>query len=150
MDEQTKILLHEADVNWAKTKQHEDQRAAITGLIVVIASAIQGGLTQIGFTKSALPLTMTLIVLGLFGILASAKLYERAKLHSDRAKRLRKRIDELHPPLQAQALLDSSDEEHYLKYGILATKIRLHAIWLTLHSMIALLGIVYTVIALVR
>ena len=115
MDEQIEILLHEADVNWAKNKQQEDQRAAITGLIVVIASAIQGGLTQTGFTKNALPLTITLIVLGLFGILACAKLYERAKLHSDRAKRLRKRIDELYPTLQAQTLLDSSDEEHNLR-----------------------------------
>src|SRR5947208_2063419 len=104
MDEETEILLHEADINWAKTKQHEDQRAAITTLIVVIASAIQGGLTQTGFTKNAFPLTITLLMLGLFGMLACTKLYERAKLHADRTKRLRKRIDELHPTLQAQTL----------------------------------------------
>ena len=150
MGEQTKILLHIAEENWAKTKQHEDQRATITGLIVVIASAIQGGLTQTGFTKNALPLTITLIVLGLFGILAGAKLYERAKLHSDRANRLRKRVDELHPTLHMQTLLDSSDEEHRLRYGILATKVRLHIVWLTLDGMIVLLGIIYSIIALVR
>lgn len=150
MDAQTEILSHEADINWAKTKQHEDQRAAITGLIVVIASAIQGGLTQTGLTKSALLLTTTLLFLGIFGMLACAKLYERAKLHSNRANHIRKRLEELHPTLQVQTLLDASDKEHYLKYGVIAIKIRLYAIWITLHAMIALLGIIYTIIALVR
>ena len=150
MDEQTEILLRVAEENWAKTKQHEDQRAAITGLVVVIAAAIQGGLTQTGFTRSALPLSITLIILGLFGMLACAKLHERASLHQLRARRLRQRIDELHPTLQMETLLDSSDKEHKLKSGILATRIRLHIMWLTLDGMIALLGIIYSIIALVH
>src|SRR5690349_1202200 len=126
MDESTEILLRVAEENWAKTRQHEDQRTAITGLIVVIAAAIQGGLTQTGFAKAALPLTITLIMLGLFGALACAKLYERSGLHSRRARLLRRRIDELHPSLQIETLLTISDEEHKLKVGFLATKIRLH------------------------
>jgi len=57
-------------------------RSPITGLIVVVASAIQGGLTQTGLNKHALPLTIMLIILGLFGMLASMKLYERARRHT--------------------------------------------------------------------
>lgn len=150
MNEKAEIFLRTVEENRLQCRQHEDQRATITGLVVVIASAIQGGLTQTGFNKNALPLTIMLIVLGFFGMTASAKLYERAKLHSDRARKLREQLSEIYPDLQLESLIEISNKEHNKKYGLIAQKVRLYIIWLTLHAIIAVLGFIYTIIILIR
>jgi uncharacterized membrane protein len=118
MNEITEILLRVAEQNYAHARQHEDQRAAIAGLIVLIATAIQGVLTQTGLHKNALPLTIMLIVIGIFGMIAGIKLYERSKLHSARVRKLRDRIDELNPDAMLQNSLDLSDQEHNTKYPL--------------------------------
>ncbi|HEX6480312.1 MAG TPA: hypothetical protein VF043_15850 [Ktedonobacteraceae bacterium] len=97
MSDTTEFLMRMAEENWAQARHTEDQRATLANLIVVIASIDQGVLTQIGFIKSALPLTILLIILGIYGALASAKLYKRHQHHINRARPLRKRLDELCP-----------------------------------------------------
>lgn len=150
MNETTEILLRVAEQNYAHARQHEDQRAAITGLIVLIATAIQGVLTQTGLHKNALPLTLMLIVLGIFGMIAGIKLYERSKLHSARSRKLRERLDELHPALQLQKSLDLSDQGHTTKYAFLARWVRLYILWIVLPGIIAALGFIYTLIIILQ
>lgn len=150
MAETTDFLLAEAQENWAQARQSEDQRAVISNLIIVVASIIHGILTQTGFTKSALPLTILLMLLGIYGIVTTAKLYERHQFHIQRARKIRLRLDELHPDAHMRKILDEANEEHRSTYPFLSQKIRLHVMWLALHSLIATLGIIYTIIALVR
>lgn len=150
MAETTDFLLAEIQESWAQARQSEDQRAAISNLVVVIASVIHGILTQTGFTKSALPLTLLLMLLGVYGIIASAKLYERHQFHIRRSQKLRLRLDELHPDAYVRKTLDEANKEHWSKYPVLSQRIRLHVVWLALHSLIATLGIIYTIIILVR
>jgi uncharacterized membrane protein len=150
MNEITEILLRVAEQNYAHARQHEDQRAAIAGLIVLIATAIQGGLTQTGLHKNALPLTIMLIVIGIFGMIAGIKLYERSKLHSARVRKLRERIDELNPDAQLQNSLDLSDQEHNTKYPFIARWVRLYILWIVLPGIIASLGFIYTFIIVLQ
>ena len=150
MADTTDFLLAEAGENWAQARQSEDQRAVISNLIVIIASVIHGVLTQTGFTRSALPLTLLLILLGLYGIVASAKLYERHQFHIHRARKLRQQLEELHPDAHVRKTLDTANEEHWSKYPFLSQRIRLNGVWLGLHILIMLLGITYTAIILVR
>ena len=150
MTETTDFLLAEAQENWAQARQSEDQRAVISNLIIIIATVIHGVLTQTGFTKNALPLTILLIFLGLYGIVASAKLYERHQFHIHRARKLRLRLDELHPDAQVKKTLDEASKEHWANYPFLSQRIRLHIVWLTLHTLIATLGVIYTIIILFR
>lgn len=149
MSETTDILINAADREFGQAKQSEDQRANITGLLVIIASAIQGGLTQTGLNKNALPLTLMLIILGIFGILASLKLYERARRHTRLAFLIRERLEELHPETNLSQLLKITRKEQQASFPILR-KIRLYIIWVTFHGMIMLLGIIYTIVALLH
>ena len=150
MADTTDFLLAAAEENWAQARQSEDQRAVISNLVVVIASVIHGVLTQTGFTKSALPLTILLLLLGIYGIIASAKLYERHQYHTHRAYKIRLRLEELHPDAHVSQALNLAGEEHRPKYPFLSQKIRLNRVWLGLHALIMTLGIIYTLIILVR
>ena len=150
MADTTDFLLAEAQENWAQARQSEDQRAVISNLIVIIASVIHGILTQTGFTKSAFPLTLLLILLGIYGFVASTKLYERHQFHIHRARKLRQRLDELHPGAHVRETLKTASEEHWSKYPFLSRRVRLYAVWLGLDILIATLGVIYTIIILVR
>ncbi|HZO72237.1 MAG TPA: hypothetical protein VFB60_08530 [Ktedonobacteraceae bacterium] len=149
MSETTDILMNAADREFGQAKQSEDQRANITGLVVIVASAIQGGLTQIGLNRSALPLTIMLMILGAFGMLASIKLYERFRRHVRLGFLMRKKLEELHPETQLSSLLELARKEQQEEFPLLR-KVRLYLIWMALHGMILLLGIIYTFIAILR
>ena len=160
MADTTEVLLRTIEEEWAQARQSENQRANITYLVVLIAAAIQGLFAQTGFGKNALPLTILLVVLGVYGAVASAKLYERFKFHHDRIRKLRIKIDEI-CQINTNQIIYDADEEHMKrwqqwedqhKFGCLfnLSKFRLNRIWLMLHIFIVILGIVETVISSVR
>lgn len=150
MTETTEILLHMMEQQLLQAKQSEDQRSNLTNIIVLIAAAIQGVLTQTGFAKNALPLTITLIIIGVFGVVATAKLYERFRYHYEVMRQMRKQLETLHPDTAIRACLDAAWQEHIKKYPITSTKVRLHIIWAILHILIIALGIIYTIVILLK
>jgi hypothetical protein len=144
------VLLQFIEENWTQTRQHETQRATISNLIVIIAAAISGVVTQTGFNINSLPLALILIALGIYGAVASAKLYERSQYHNNRANHLRARLNELCPDAEIEQLKTIADKEHKDHYPMLATRISLHNVWLLLHIFIALLGIAFTIIIIFK
>jgi hypothetical protein len=150
MAEATEILVSLIEENWNHIRHSEDQRATITNLIVIVVSIIQGVLTQTGFTKNALPLTILLVLLGFYGLVTTAKLHERSRFHIKRARKFRDRLDTLCPDAQINLLQKLADEEHQSQHLILAKKVRLSSLWLALHIFIALLGTIYTVIIFIK
>jgi len=106
-----------------------------------------GVLTQDGLTRNTLPLTILLIVLGVFGAIASEKLYERSKLHMELAWAWRRRLYELHTDIQLDRLTNQAEEIHRQRFPRLS-RLRLHRVWVTLDLAIAVAGIVLTIIAL--
>ncbi len=150
MSETIDILIHVSEEELAQAKQAEDQRANITSLILIIASAIQGGLTQTGLTRSALPLTITLILLGIFGAVAVEKLYEHFQRHIQSDKQIRKRLEELYPDTQLKTISTIARETNRAKHPRWIQPIPLHIIWVSLHTFIAILGLIYTIIALLH
>lgn len=150
MTETTEILIHLMEQQLSLAKQSEDQRTNITNIVVLITAAIQGALTQTGFTKNALPLTFTLIIIGLFGIIATTKLYERFRYHYEVMRQIRKKLETLHPDTTIEACLDLAWREHITKYPAISRRIRLYVVWSTLHAFIVLLGVIYTIIVLLK
>jgi len=150
MSDTTEILIHMMEQQLSQAKQSEDQRSNITNFIILIAVAIQGVLSQTGFTRQSLPLTITLIVVGIFGVIATAKLYERFRYHYEVMRQIRKKLEELHPDATIRACLDAAWEAHIKKHSILPSRIRLHVVWSTLHILIAALGVIYTVIIFIK
>ncbi len=150
MAETTDILVSMIEENWNHVRHSEDQRATITNLIVIVVSVIQGVLTQTGFTKNALPLTILLVLLGFYGIVTTAKLHERSRFHIKRARKFRDRLDILCPDAHIKLLQQVADEEHQRQHPVLAKRVRLSSLWLALHIFIALLGFIYTIIIIIK
>jgi hypothetical protein len=146
MDE-TEILLKYCEEHWAQARQSEDQRAVFSNIILLIASAILGILSGKQLHSDVLPLSILLIVLGVFGALTSEKLYERFSYESSRAKIYGDRIFELCPDekLDITKRLGLSDhkKKNSFLYGI-----HLHYLWLALHVSVSLAGIILTLIIL--
>jgi hypothetical protein len=145
MADDTEVLLKFFDEDWRQVRQSEDQRTAFSNIILLIASAVFGFLTQYGLTRNALPLTVLLIVLGIFGGIASEKLYERSKLHMELAWAWRRRIYELHPDIQLDRLTGEAEEVHRKRFPRLFG-LHLHLVWVALQLSIAVAGIILTII----
>jgi hypothetical protein len=135
----TTAILNEIDRQWSQAKQSEDQRLAISNFIVVIAVAAQGFIVEKDFPRRALVLAVSLVVLGLFGAIASAKYYERFRMSMTRVGRLRERLDELHPDLKLDETEQRADRKHAERYPRIS-RLRLHLIWRFLMLGIAVVG----------
>ncbi len=147
MSDTTAFLLRALEENWILARQAEDKRAVIAHVNIAAATVANGILALVGFKKNALPLTVLLAILGIYGIAATAKLYERSQYHIQRARKLRARLDELSSEAQVEMLQKSAENEHKVRYPRLM-HVRLNTIWLSLHTLIAVLGVAYTIIIL--
>ncbi len=150
MTDTGETVLHLFEEERRMGRQSEDQRASIASLVIVIVSVINGVLTQTGFHLKSLPLVILLILLGSYGMIFSAKLYERWTLHDRRAAKFRTRLDELFPEAQIQVILKTSDEEQDKSYPILSRKIRLYRLWIGIYSLIVLQGVIYSLIIILN
>jgi hypothetical protein len=86
-----------------------------------------------------------LIVLGIFGGIASEKLYERSKLHMELAWAWRRRLYELHPEIQVDRMVKEALEINRNRFPRLM-RIHLHHVWLALDLFIALAGVALTAV----
>ncbi len=141
MADETDILLNFCEEEWVQARQCEDQRAIITNIVLVITSAALGLLSQMGLSIEMLPVTIFLVILGIYGAFASQKYYERHQFHIERARAWRKRLEELHPKSQITKVREEANKKHSQKFKRLE-KIHLHTLWFFLHLAITLMGIV--------
>lgn len=148
MADTSDVLLKMIEEGWSLAKQSEDQRATMTNYIIVISAAIFGFIMNKGIAKEVWPLSVLLVMLGIYGAIISAKLYERFKLHEHIVIKIIQRLDELHPDAQLQQLVRAAEKEHNTKFRLV--RLRLNWLWLVLHITIALLGVAITVIAVIR
>lgn len=128
-------------------RHHETQRAMVAASILVIATALLGLVTfdkAIGITD--VPLTILLVFLGLFGVMFSAKQYERASLHALRARHYRNAVDATLVGQPLKMLKRAADTEQKQKFGYLV-KLRLNNFWAVLYILLAVIGCALTVIA---
>ena len=141
------ILWKNCQEHWLQGRHHEIQRSSVTNVLIAISSAIIGLVT---FDKtiviSDLPLTIFLIILGVFGAVFSAKHYERFSFHISRARKYREEINKLFPDTPLRELIDKADEKHNRKHPRLR-KLRLQYFWLGLYVLITLIGVMLTIIA---
>lgn len=141
MDKTVDVLLQILDKQWLQAKQSEDQRATMTNLIIIVAIGLEGLVVQRGFDRNSLALAVVIVLLGFYGVIVSAKYYERFKLSTHRIKKIVEMLDEIAENSQACALDEAAEEEHRKQYPVL-TQVRLHHLWLLLHLCIALFGII--------
>jgi hypothetical protein len=144
----TDFLLSCMEENRRRASDAEDKRAFIAHLSIGAVALTSVAIAFVGFNPRVVPLTVLLILAGIYGILASLKLYEISQYHDARARKLRRRLDELHQDAHAEMVQKEAESEHRLRYPRLA-KTRLNYIWLCVHAVAILLGICYTIICII-
>lgn len=91
----------------------EVQRSTVAGVAFAISGAILGEFLDKGqLTPDQLPYTVTLMCVGLFACLLSAKLYERFRLHNEIANLARNQLDPTLERLRKQAQNNNRCVEH--------------------------------------
>lgn len=148
MGKDSELLMMIVKEHWEEMRHAEDQRATITNLLIAIVALGSGFVTIVGLSAYTLFLGALLVVLGVYGCIMTAKLYERHQFDQKRVDYWYKQLDRLNPEAQFLALKELADREHYQEFaGILpkplrfVTKIHTHQLWLSLHASIALIGL---------
>jgi hypothetical protein len=126
-------------------RQSETQRAVLTNYVLVIAAAISGLIVQQHFSLRTLPLSLLIIVIGLYGAVAAAKYHERADYHLVQARALTRVLVDAGALANHDAVLDEFRQAHYRKYPLLH-RLRLHWLWTGLHLGVAAYGTVLVIV----
>jgi hypothetical protein len=128
-----------------QARNAESQRATLTNIVLLIVIATLGFVGQQGLREAMLPLTISLIVLGVFGATASAKYYERYNLHIAQAIRFSKLLGDLSLLPDFEDTLNPVRTDHADRNRWMS-RIRLNKMWVALHLLVALTGLALTVI----
>ena len=148
MADDTDVLLKMYEEAWEQARQSESQRATVTNIILVIASAILAFIAEIGLSLKTIPLTLLLVIFGVYGAFITLKLYSIFRRHIWQLRLWRKKIDELHPNAQILLIKNEADKEYKKEYPNL-DKLPLHVLWLILYLVIALIGVSLTLLVLI-
>jgi hypothetical protein len=147
MADPTDILLEYWKDQRVQARNTESQRATLTNIILLIVVATLGFVAQQGLHRAMLPLTISLIILGLFGAAASAKYYERYRLHIAQAIQFSKLLGDPDLLPDYEDTLKPVRADHADRYRRIS-RIRLNKLWVALHLLVALTGFVLTAIIL--
>lgn len=129
----------------AQARQCEDQRAAMTNFLLLLAAAAVAFVSQLGLVRQALPATGLLALLGCFGMAASAKYYERYRVHTGQAVRLSELLAEHTGAPSHDVALEPARIAQRAAGGWLA-RVQLRHFWLTLHALIGSAGLTLSVV----
>ena len=144
MPDDVNVLINFCEEQWAQARHTEEQRATVSNLILLVGSIIIGFVSQQSMTLSLLPLTIFLIVLGLFGALVTEKYYERFHYHHSKVGKWKQRLDELCPNAHLIELEKVAEAGHAKYWSNKLYKVRLHRLWLILNLFIAAIGTILT------
>ena len=147
MDEKD-ILWKMYEENRSYARHHEQLRATGTSLLIAVGAGVIGLITHnrvLGYEE--LPLSVLLLVVGLFGAVFSAKHYERLRLHLTRAEQYLDALEEHCPDLNLVKLKRAGDRANAKRFPRLS-KLRLNRFWGALHLFNALLGLALTILCL--
>lgn len=146
MADKTDILLKFWEEQWTQARQCETQRSTMANFIISIYAAGIGIIVVADFAYKALPVAIFLLVMGVFGNLFSAKLFERWRLHQERAIKWSERIDEIEPKAKLIDLFWEAQEKHKSNHPFL-NKIALYRLWRLFYYILT--GIAIALMALI-
>lgn len=135
----------------------EEHRQWIINLIVVVASGAAAIGSSIGFSLASVPISILVMSLGLFGIFATLKLYERQIWYQNRLKMLIEQLDNFQDGLELKQLYQRHEVQHKQRSTIQSwdasmrtslSSVRMHVLWVTFNLFICLLGIAMFIISI--
>ena len=149
MSESAEVVLAYWREHRDQMRQSESQRAVLTNYVLIIVAALSGFIVQQQFRVAALPLSVLIAVIGVFGAITVAKYHERAVYHLSQARVLTRALVEAGDLPDHEAELGEARAAHYRGYPRL-NRLHLHRLWTGLHLGIALYGTTLTIVVAVR
>jgi hypothetical protein len=141
------FIQQQMEENFYLANQAERMRLIVATGNLVFATALQISIGILGLEPRALPLTGWMIFLGIYGVFAGMKLYERESYHRSRVRKLRGKLNDLYTDAELEKLFKEIEQEHGQIYPRLMV-LRMNTILIALHALIALLGVIYTIFCL--
>jgi len=126
----------------------QEQRVGMTNFLITVNSAIVGLVVAKGFDLTTLPLSITLSVLGFYGVLASMKFTQHYHHYYLQAKGVRQYLAEIVPDSKIEEIYENAREMNRQKYPRLEKYIKIYVLWSLLHVffiVVGLLLIIYTI-----
>lgn len=140
--------------HYTHVRHYETQRSTVTSLLLTIAAALLAFVTyDKALSKSDVPLTILLSVIGLFGAAFSIKYHERSSFHYNRLLSCRDKLDELlSDPGLLRKLREGAEAKHRKEFPVLYKGAlrwwKVHRLWVFLHLLVACFGLLLTILAM--
>lgn len=138
--EDQNILLKMYEEQRTQARHHESQRISVTNILITLTVASLGLIGHLRFQPEALPLAVFLVVIGVYGLITTWKLYERSRYHYARSSLYRDKVDEFSPRLEVLPIKQKAVEIHALRFKV-TPRLRLHWLWALLYLTIIAMGI---------
>lgn len=135
--------------NGVLANQAEQMRLVVATVNLILASSFQVALAFLGLERQALPLTLWLVLIGIYGYFALIKLYERETYHRSRVRALRTQLDRLCPEAGVSQIfqeIEQHQKQRYPRFFFL----RLNVIWSTSQIVIGAIGVIESLLCILR
>ncbi|MFP5285617.1 MAG: hypothetical protein ACLGI9_07760 [Thermoanaerobaculia bacterium] len=142
------MLMGFAGEYWEEIRHIESQRATIANLVMIIASASVGLMSQREFDASRPSLSILVVISGLYGVMTTGKLHERYRFLQKRLDVFYDKIDQLVPEAEFNRLRMLAYDEHLKEFPKLS-RLPLYLLWLVLHLAVVVIGLVLLLIYIV-
>ncbi|HEY9880212.1 MAG TPA: hypothetical protein V6D29_17280 [Leptolyngbyaceae cyanobacterium] len=143
------VLLKMYETRYMLAKQAEDQRATMSNFLITIAAVMFAFISQQGFSKKTILISLLTIILGLFGLFMSTKYAQHYLKNYRVARSIRDRISQLCPEAQLQEIENKTSDEIAIRHPFLSKFPTLY-LWTALHISICLVGALCILLSLLQ
>ena len=153
-DKSVEVLMALISEYWGEIHHIEDQRSALTNILLVIEAAAIALVVESKYSRMSLPLPILLTLVGVLGILATRKYHERFCYAQERLTQWYRAIDNLCPEASIMDNLRKANERHEGDGRLLLLKryhlsrVPLHWLWIWIHVIFVVTGIVLTAVVI--
>jgi hypothetical protein len=125
-------------------KHHENQRTNASSILAAISAGLIVSLTSdVATDASRLTISISLVLVGIFGSIFSGKLYQLIHLHASRSYAYLGIVNEKHPDVDVKAVKNTVKTEQKGQFPYFSS-ISLNKIWFRFHLLITAFGVVLT------
>jgi len=127
----------------------DTQRTAIGRFIMGAAGVLVAFDATQDFSSATIPVSLFVIAMGVYGLLATQKLYERQEWHFSRSRESLRQLDELLDAPIFQPIRDQCRVQHYQRFR-LATRMESRMAWFYLHLLVTVSGVGIVIFTLMK
>jgi hypothetical protein len=134
------VLLKMYETRYMLAKQAEDQRATMSNFLITIAAVMFAFISQQGFSKKTILISLLTVFLGLFGLFMSAKYSQHYLKNYGVAMAISNRIVQLCPAAQLGEIEHLALDRNKSRNPLMSRVPTLY-LWAALHATICLIGV---------